>query len=97
MRFNTVIMNVFIISYDLKAGNPVRNEQLLGKIKTYHNYICLGNSAYLIETEMSSVDVRDSLKFILTEGDILYVGRVTSPAAWYGLPAETSDWIREHL
>lgn len=90
-------MNVFIISYDLGTKDASRYDQLIGKIKSYQNNICLGESSYLIETDETSLGVRDALRDFLVDGDKLYVGRVTSPAAWYGLSDLTSKWIKDHL
>ncbi|MGJ1014082.1 hypothetical protein [Bacteroides salyersiae] len=90
-------MNIFIVSYDLNTDSSPHYDQLVEAIKSYQDYICLGGSAYLIETDESSVSVRDNLKAFLNSGDKLYVGRVTSPAAWFGMPEGTSKWIKEHL
>lgn len=90
-------MNVFIISYDLNTDNVPHYDQLIEGIKSYPNYICLGGSAYLIETDESSISIRDNLKNYLKSGDKLYVGRVTSPAAWFGMSDDASKWIKEHL
>ncbi len=87
---------VFIVTYDLMT--PGQNyEALLKEIKVYELWAKLGGSSYLIKTDSTAVAIRDKLGAVLDNGDKLYVGIVTSPAAWQGLSDEVSKWIQEHL
>jgi hypothetical protein len=84
--------SVLLISYDLI--NPGQNyEQLMKLIKNYGSWARLGGSAYLISTEQTPVQVRDSLKSVLDENDKLFVGVSPRPSAWVGLPDDVSNWI----
>ena len=84
--------SVLIISYDL--ADPGQNyEALLKRIKAYPQWARLGGSAYLILTDNSPVQVRDSLGVALDSNDKLYVGVASAPAAWRGMPEEVAKWI----
>lgn len=87
---------VYIISYDLGAPTQ-RYEELIGKIKQYPSWACLGGSAYLIETNDTVVTVRNAMSKYLDNNDRLFVARVSTPAAWYGYSNEVSNWIHSKL
>lgn len=87
---------VYIVSYDLK--NPGQNyEKLLALIKSYGKWARLGGSAYLVVSTQTAVQIRDNLKLALDSNDQLFVGTLTLPAAWAGMPDEVSNWIRNNL
>lgn len=89
-------MTAYIISYDL--SQPGQNyENLLKAIKSYGNWAMLGGSAYIIISDSSPVQIRDNLNKELDLNDKLYVGVVTSPAAWIGISDEVSDWLKKNL
>ena len=80
-----------IVSYDLV--NPGQNyEKLIQKIKQY-GWARLGGSAYLIQTDATPVQVRDTLKAVLDANDKLFVGVAPPPSAWSGLPDDVANWI----
>jgi len=83
---------VLMISYDLV--NPGQNyESLIQKIKAYSKWARLGGSAYLILTDKSPKEVRDSLAQVLDANDKIWVGVAPAPSAWKGLPPAVSNWI----
>lgn len=86
----------YIISYDLSHPGQ-RYENVLQAIKSYHDWARLGGSAYIILTESSTAQVRDTISAVMDRNDQLFVGTVTSPAAWYGLSDEVSDWLKKNL
>ena len=87
---------VYIISYDLCA--PGRHyEELAELINKEGAWARLGGSAYLLESNKTAVELRDSFKRILDINDKLYVGIVKAPAAWTGMSLEVSDWIKQRL
>jgi len=89
-------MKTYIISYDLIQ--PGKNyEELLKIIKAYLNWARLGGSAYVVQTEESSVQIRDKLLTVLDTNDKLFVGTISAPAAWYGLGTEVSNWLIDKL
>ena len=86
-----------IVTYDL--SNPGRNyEALLRKIKTYKNWARLGGSSYIIMVDQGTKTAqhRDYFASILDANDKLYVSALGKDAAWQGLSAEVSNWIREN-
>ena len=86
-----------IVTYDL--SNPGRNyEALLKKIKAYKNWARLGGSSYIImvDQDTTTVQHRDYLAEVLDPNDKLYVSTLGKDAAWHGLTAEVSNWIREN-
>lgn len=87
---------VYIISYDLVEPGW-RYEDLINRIKQEKVWARLGGSAYLVESGLSAVELRDCFKEVLDGNDKLYVGVVTAPAAWYGLSDQVSAWIKDNL
>ena len=86
----------FIISYDL--SQPGQNyEELLKIIKSFSAWAKLGGSAYVILTTKSHIEIRDHLQTVLDSNDKLFVGKVSAPAAWYGLGTDVSNWLRDKL
>ncbi len=88
--------SVLLVTYDLVQ--PGRNyENLLALIRNFPSWARLGGSAYLILTTENPLAVRDRLARVLDANDKLYVGVVSAPAAWIGLPEDVSNWIRSNL
>jgi hypothetical protein len=89
-------MSILFITYDLI--NPGQNyEGLLKKIKAYSAWAKLGESAYLISTDIAPTQVRDNLNAVLDQNDKLFVGKAVAPAAWRGMSDSVSNWILENL
>lgn len=91
-------MGIFIVTYDL-SSNPDSQvyQSLISLIKEEGSWACLGGSSYLIQSSLSASALRDRFRKILRNGDILYVGAVSAPAAWYGYSKEVSEWIKAKL
>lgn len=88
-------MKTLIISYDLRR--PEQNyEGLIQKIRGYSSWAKLGGSAYLIITNQTVTQVRDTLGSFLDLNDSLFVGTCPVPSAWKGLSDEVSKWILEN-
>ena len=91
-------MSVYIVTYDLREEADSQSYQkLINLIKEGRVWACLGGSSYLIESDLSVVELRDKFKAALDKDDMLYVGKVTAPAAWVGYSKEVSDWIKAKL
>ena len=89
-------MSVYIVTFDLQ--NKSRNYlYLIDLIKEYNNYAKLGEFSFLISTTQSPVDVRTKLKQALDNGDKLFVGNITPPAAWTNMSDGVSAWIKKQL
>lgn len=87
---------VYIITYDLREPGQ-RYDELISRIKSYNVWAKIGYSCFLIETNATAVQVRDSLRPAIDVNDRLFVGVVNAPAAWFGLPENVSQWIKEKL
>ena len=87
---------IYIVSYDL-SNSGQRYDELISKIKESPAWARLGGSAYLVESDKSATDLRNNYKSCLDENDKIYVGRVSAPAAWSGMPHDVSDWIISKL
>lgn len=86
----------YIISYDL--SQPGQNyEELLKRIKSYSGWARLGGSAYVIITDKTHIEIRNNLKVVLDKNDKLFVSKISTPAAWYGLGNEVSNWLIDKL
>lgn len=91
-------MAVYIVTYDLRSEyTSQKYEQLIELIKQEGVWARLGGSSYLIVSDNNPVALRDRFKTALDVNDVLYVGEVVAPAAWYGYSKEISDWIIEKL
>lgn len=91
-----VFFMVYIVSYDLVEPGQ-RYEDLINLIKQERSWARLGGSAYLVESSLTAVELRDRYKEALDGNDKLYVGKVSTPAAWYGLSDQVSGWIKDNL
>lgn len=91
-------MNIYIVTYTLvNDASSQKNSRLIDLIKEEGIWARLGDSSYLVQSDFTSVQLRDKYKQALEPNDILYVGRVTVPAAWSGYSDEVSKWIIEKL
>lgn len=86
----------YIVSYDLVT--PGQNyERVLEKIKKNGAWARLGGSAYIVLSDQSPADVRNSIATVLDANDKLFVGAIGAPAAWIGLTDEVSEWLKKNL
>lgn len=90
-------MAVYMVGYDLnKAGKNY--DGLIEKIKElakgYWHHL---DSTWLISTDHTAEQVRNSLKPFLDSDDELLVCAVSAPGAWHGINDAGSEWLRTHL
>lgn len=89
-------MNTFIITYDLnKPGQDYTD--LIDAIKSYSAWCNIAKSVWCIITNDTAETTRNFLKKFLDQNDILFVSKVSAPAAWHGEPKEVSEWLIKHL
>ena len=92
-------MKTILVSYDLN-GHESRQAytDLIDRIKKYSTWAKPLESLWLIKTDDSVSDVRDTLKPYIDENDELLVLDVTSRSwATRGISAKVNDWIKENL
>lgn len=85
-------MSVFIVSYDLRA--PGRNyEPLWARLRQFVHAKPL-ESVWLIDTQMSAVQLRNDLERFLDRNDRLIAAQLAGPSAWTdSLPQATKEFI----
>lgn len=89
-------MRTYMISYDL--SKPGQNyDKLIELIKSEYAWAKIGYSAFIVKSILSHTELRDKLKQALDSNDKLFVGAISAPAAWFGLPDEVSKWINNNL
>lgn len=84
---------LYIVSYDLKPPTQ-RYVELRNKIKEYPSWAVLGESVFLIETNLTAAEVRDELGEFIDGNDRIFVGKISAPAAWKGYSEEITNWIK---
>ena len=87
---------IYIVSYDLRPPTQ-RYNSLEECIKSCSKWAYVCESTYLIKTEETAAQVRDALGVYIDGNDKLFVGTISAPAAWKGLPQEVSEWIKNNL
>lgn len=91
-------MEIYIVTYDLRKELSAESyNSLVSLIKEEGVWACLGESSYLIQSNRTAVELRDRFKTVLDSDDMLYVGRVTAPAAWTGYSTTITNWIKSKL
>jgi hypothetical protein len=90
-------MATHLITYDL--SQPGRDyDKLIAAIKRYPGWCPTTESTWLIQTTESTSSVRDALARVMDANDKLFVVDVTGKAAaWRGLSAKVSEWIKKNL
>lgn len=91
-------MAVYIVTYDLMNEQSSETyKRLIELIKKEGVWACLGGSSYLVESNLSAVELRNRYREVLDNNDLLFVGVVSAPAAWYGYSQQITDWIKAKL
>ena len=87
-------MNKYLVTYDLNS--PGKNYSLLiSKIKAYTNTkVC--ESAWIIRSNSTSVQIRDSFSREIDTNDTLFVAKLIGEAAWKNC-IDSNEKIRKIL
>ena len=89
-------MASYIITYDLKK--PGRNYQALyDRIKAYGTWAHITESSWAIVSSERAVDIRDRLQGVIDSNDALFVARASTPAAWFNLGTNMTNWLKKNL
>ncbi len=91
-------MAIYMIGYDLHRSQADEYDSLFAALETIGSgyWDCL-DSAWLVITERTPVEIRDELKQHLKEGDRLIVMRYGGGAAWLGFEGECNTWLEDKL
>jgi hypothetical protein len=92
-------MRTYLVGYDLnrpRGANDYPN--LINAIKGIGDgwWHCL-DSTWIIKTNLSAVQIRDTLKVHIDGGDELLVVRLSGEGAWGGFDQQCSDWLMTYL
>ncbi len=89
-------MPVYQIDYDLRKNRDYQT--LYERIRRYDRYCRPLESAWIISTNQSAVQVRDYLAEVMDADDGLLVTKLKTEAAWRGLgPSEVSRDLKSLL
>ena len=84
-------MAVRLVAYDLKVRNK-DNKELIEALDGYQS-LHLQESVWLVDTQLSSKQLRDHLARVMKDGDKLFISRVTLNLAWVGLSQTAKNWL----
>jgi hypothetical protein len=92
------MVHTCLIGYDL---NRPRKESdypnLFEAIKSCGVWWHYLDSTWIVKTEMTAEQIRDSLQKHIDSGDELLVATMTGEAAWAGLVQQAANWLRTNL
>lgn len=84
-------MSAYIVSYDLiKQGQNY--ECIIKKLEAYSNHWHMQQSVWIVVSDQTATQIRDSLKKCLDSNDKLFVGKL-SAAAWEGYSDKAGKWL----
>jgi hypothetical protein len=74
----------------------MNQDKLVASIKTATSWARLGTNSFVVLTEKDAVAIRDIFLKLLYQGDKIYIAKLNTSAAWYGLGEEVSNWLRNN-
>lgn len=87
-----------MVTYDLRDDAHSQSYQnWISLIKEGGVWAYLGGPSYLIESDLTHVELRNKFKNAIDKNDMLYVGAVTVSAACYCYSEEVTKWIKSKL
>lgn len=89
-------MKSYIISYDLNKPGQNYND-LYEAIKALGNWWHHLDSTWIIKSNLTAVQVRDSLTPHMDSNDKILVATLSGEAAWKGFNQKGSDWLKNNL
>ena len=88
-------MASYLITYDLNSPGQNYND-LYTVIKGLGTWWHCLDSTWIIKSNLTAVQIRDSLSAKIDKNDSLLVASISS-AAWKGFSADCSDWLKKNL
>lgn len=89
-------MKIFLIIF--QSDDKAVCNQLVERIKGFGSWARISNNAWCIKSDSkNTVDIRDSLKSLLTENKERLMVLNISDSAWasYYIPKEVTAWLKE--
>lgn len=89
-------MTTYMIGYDLLTPGQDYSDlhEAIKKLGAWWH--CL-DSTWLLNTNLTAAQIRDSLIPYLDRNDRLLVSTITRDAAWIGFDQGCSDWLKDNL
>ena len=92
-------MKVYQVNYDLR--NKRNYQDLITKIKSYGIWANPLESCWLVATEQTASQIRDTLSSVMDNDDGLLVTRLQGEAAWsnldYDADSTMTNWLKQQL
>jgi len=91
---------IHVVAYDLRTPNdtPDDYKRVIDAIKADFSSWChIEQSVWLIDTSMDAGAVRDHLKTILHERDVLFVGRLNGNWASWNFGENRNEWLKKRI
>jgi len=90
-------MKTYLIGYDLNStGQNYSN--LIEKIKeTFDTWWHHLDSTWIVRSDLSAVEIRDTLTPYIDYNDELLVVELNGIGAWVGFNERGSDWLKDNL
>jgi hypothetical protein len=91
-------MRTILITYDLVGTSETSDDyrRLIDHIKSYGTYAKVALSTWIVRTDRTAVQVRDSCLAYMDGNDRLFVAVLTGVAAWHNTIC-TNDWLLDNL
>ena len=89
-------MKSYLIGYDL--NRPIQNYAgLIDRLKRYPNWWHHLDSTWVVKTNDSAAQIRNTLMPLIDSNDELLVAGLTGEGAWIGFNTSGSTWLKAHL
>ncbi len=89
-------MTTYLITYDLNRPGQNYNE-LFEAIKAVGTWWHCLDSTWIVKSNLTAVQVRDSLSPKIDNNDSLLVVALSGAGAWTGFSDECSTWLKNNL
>ena len=89
---------VHIVTYDLESPHDTAEDysRVIDGLKSVYKTWChLQKSVWLVVTDQSATEVRDSLKPFLHSTDILFVAKLSGNWGSFNLSSNRAEWLKE--
>lgn len=88
---------IHVLAYDLKQPHDTAEdyERVIGTIKSdFQSWCHIEQSVWLIDTDMDAGQVRDHMKPVLHEEDVLFVARLQGNWASWNFGEKRNEWLK---
>jgi len=90
-------MATYIIGYDIHPPKGETYEELYKAIKLLGAWWHHLDSTWLVISDLSAKEIRDTLIQQLRDDDQLLVTKSSGVGAWHGFNDSGSKWLKDHL